>query len=393
MSIETGGRRILLTGARAPVTLELARLFARAGHTVFAADSIAYHGCRFSRAVERSFPVAPPRQQPERFIQDLLAIIRSERIELLIPTCEEIFYVARARDVLAEHCRVLTEPLELLGRLHDKYRFIQTVQAFGLPVPQTMLCRCAAEVGEALRIISPAGQAAVLKPAFSRFGARVAIVTDGRNPLGESEISAVAPWLVQEHLAGKEFATYSLAHEGKLLAHTAYAGSFRAGIGASIAFAHQPAPAIEQWVKTVVERLGFSGQIAFDLIETADGTLYPLECNPRATSGIHLLATEPAFADCFFQPSPATIYPQRTQAMLSAAMWLYGLPAARRQKRLGEWLRTMRTSQDVLFRREDPLPVLAQGLTLLAFWQRSVRHKASLLAVTTQDIEWNGDER
>ncbi|MGO0062644.1 ATP-grasp domain-containing protein [Brevibacillus fluminis] len=393
MRIESQGRRILLTGARAPVTLELARMFARAGHTVFAADSIACHGCRFSRAVEQSFLVAPPRQQPEQFIRDLLTVIRRERIELLIPTCEEIFYIAQARDELAAHCQVLAEPLDRLEQLHDKYRFIQMVQSFGLPVPRTVLCRSQAELSDALRAWQPADQAVVVKPVFSRFGARIAIVTDGKNPLAANEISPDVPWLAQAYVSGTELSTYTLAQEGKVLAHTTYQGSFRAGIGASIAFAHRDGPQIESWVEEVVGRLGFSGQIAFDLIEAEDGTLYPLECNPRATSGIHLLAGSPDFAPCFFRQPSVPVCPMDARAMLSAAMWLYGLPAAISERRMGEWLRTMRTSRDVLFRWDDPLPLLAQGLTLLSFWKRSRHHDASLLAATTLDIEWNGDVR
>lgn len=392
MNIETAHRRILLTGARAPVTLELARLFAKAGHTVFTADSIRNHGCRFSRAVKRSFRIAPPRHQPDRFIQDLLRVIQTEQIDLLLPTCEEIFYIAAALDELTPYCRVLTEPLAMLGQLHDKERFIQLIQSYGLPVPKTERCDSIACVDRALRAW-PSKRAVVLKPVFSRFGSRVKILYDRKNPLAEDEISPATPWLLQEYIAGNEYATYSLVDYGKVVAHTTYAGSFRAGVGAQIAFAHQKSPQIESWVAEVARRLHFTGQIAFDLVETAEGTIYPLECNPRATSGIHLLAERPDFATAFFQQPATSIQPENAKAMLSAAMWLYGLPGVRSKKRLGEWIQTMRSSRDVLFRREDPLPMLAQGFTLLSFLQRSLRHKVSLLGATTQDIEWNGEVR
>jgi hypothetical protein len=283
----------------------------------------------------------------------------------------------------------LTEPLSRLEELHHKYRFIQLLQAFGLSAPQTLLCRSIAEVEEALHAWS-SNQPVVVKPVFSRFGSRVRIVSDQQNPLAEREVTPSSPWLVQEYVAGTEYSTYSVASNGNVLAHTTYSGSFRAGIGASIAFSHREHARIERWVADVVGRLNFTGQIAFDLIETADGKLYPLECNPRATSGIHLLAAQPGFADVFFAEPPKTISPGKEKAMLAPAMLLYGLPAVRSWAKLEEWVQTVRSSRDVLFRKNDPLPALGQLVTMLTFVKRSVRHNESLLAAATHDIEWNG---
>lgn len=60
----TEPRNILITGGRAPVALELARLFKAAGHRVYAAESAKYHLCRVSSAVEASFRVPSPGISP-----------------------------------------------------------------------------------------------------------------------------------------------------------------------------------------------------------------------------------------------------------------------------------------------------------------------------------------
>ena len=88
------------------MTLDLARLFHAAGHTVLIAESIAWPLARFSRTVARFYAVPPPRFQPEAFIQALLDIICTEQIDLLLPTCEETFYVALGREALAAYCQV-----------------------------------------------------------------------------------------------------------------------------------------------------------------------------------------------------------------------------------------------------------------------------------------------
>ena len=53
---------ILLTGGRAPATLELARAFHRAGHTVFMAESLRGHLSQPSNAITKQFccPAAAP---------------------------------------------------------------------------------------------------------------------------------------------------------------------------------------------------------------------------------------------------------------------------------------------------------------------------------------------
>ncbi len=132
-------KRVLLTGGRAAAALELARLFRGAGWRVVVAESLRWNPSRWSRAVARSYVVPWPNRDPDAYIDALLRVVRRERIDLLIPTCEEIFYVAKGRDRLAPHCRVFTENIETLRRLHSKWLFVQTALGHGLPVPPTTL--------------------------------------------------------------------------------------------------------------------------------------------------------------------------------------------------------------------------------------------------------------
>ena len=87
--------RVLITGGRAPVALDLARHFAAAGAEVFVADSAPCFLARASKAVRRGFRVPPPRQAPQAFAKAIGSIVRREKIELIVPTCEEVFFVAR----------------------------------------------------------------------------------------------------------------------------------------------------------------------------------------------------------------------------------------------------------------------------------------------------------
>ena len=89
------GKRILVTGARAPATLEMIRRLARAGHEMYAADSLRMPLSRGSRHLVKCFLVSSPRLAPRQYVKELSTIAERERIDLLIPTCEEIYYIAR----------------------------------------------------------------------------------------------------------------------------------------------------------------------------------------------------------------------------------------------------------------------------------------------------------
>ena len=122
-------QRILLTGGRAPVALDLARLFRAAGHTVFMAESREPTLSQSCRAIERHFRVPMPNRDVEAYGRALGAIAREQAIDLLIPTCEEIFHVSRARAHLPASCRLPVEPIETLRPIHNKWKPLRELAA------------------------------------------------------------------------------------------------------------------------------------------------------------------------------------------------------------------------------------------------------------------------
>ncbi len=404
-------QRILLTGGRSPAALELARLFHAAGHRVYAAESAPYHLCRVSRAVERSFLVPPPSEGSVRFAAALCEIVREHRIDLLIPTCEEIFHISKELGRFAGLCRVLAAPLAEMDRLHHKGKFIATVAEIGLPVPTTV------------PVDTPDGwlpllqqsrfrEGLVLKPAYSRFASRTLLLDLRRAPLSTAKrskemveelettgVSFQRPWVAQELLRGEEWCTYSVAQSGRIAAHTAYRSRFRAGRGASIHYEPAEQPMLLDWVRRFVAGIGFTGQIAFDFMISPEGAVMPMECNPRATSGVHLFSSDCGLTEALLAPS-ALLAADRIAspaskagrgAMLSAAMLSYGLVQAVRERMPGEWLRAWQNGRDVVFRRDDPKP-FAEQFRLLAWTRKAAkRRNLTLQQASTFDIEWNGD--
>jgi hypothetical protein len=361
---------------------------------VHVAESLPEHLCRASKAVHRNHVVPSPRFDREGFHQALDAIIRAEGIDLLIPTCEEVFHVAAGRDRLS--CEVLAPDPEQLRRLHSKWQFIVDLadtgpRIPGIRVPRTLLVEGPESLDAAIAAF-PEGASIVFKPVFSRFGTRVRIHRKGDPPpnLGATPSQ---PWVAQEFVAGPMLCSYAVAREGRLLAHAAYRGDYTAGPGASIYFAPLDHAALEGWVRDFVASRHLTGQISFDFIEAADGTLYPLECNPRATSGVHLFGPEDGLVEALLGTREAPARPRPdTRRMLGLAMLVYALPKLRSPREFGDWASAFRSAQDALFRWEDPRPLWQQAVLLASLGRIAQRERLSLIEASTWDIEWNGDQ-
>ena len=377
---------ILLTGGRAPATLELARAFHNAGHTVFMAESLRGHLSQPSNAITKNFFVPPPRQQPSAFIDALKTIIVENKINLLIPTCEEAFYVAMGRDELP--CAVFVESIKKLNGLHNKWHFVINAIGNDLYAPETMYLNNQDELLHAFAH----WRELVLKPVYSRFAARTLILPTLKDALYKLTVNSKTPWVAQEYIKGRQICTYSICHYGHITAHTAYSPTITAGEGAAIAFEHLDHLGTFNWVKTFVEKNEFTGQIAFDFIQSPDGQLCGLECNPRATSGVHLLASHPKFTEAFLNPNMDCITPTSDHSsMLATAMLIYGLPGALKKNQLTQWIKIFFTSNDVILDFKDPMPFIMQFKSILAYLFLARKEKITALEASTFDIEWNGE--
>lgn len=375
------------------MTLDLVRQLARAGHQVIVAESVPVHLCRYSNCVKKSYLVPQPNCETAAYIDALISIVQAEQVDLIIPTCEEVFFIAEALDHLREHCAVFVAPLAQMRRLHSKWEFNQLARRSGLRVPETHILTSQYDLQQFMACNQ---RPFVLKPVFSRFATKVLMINE-REQTSSSwhhlTISEQYPWVAQERIEGQGFCSYSIAHCGKLVAHAVYAENFTAGRGACIQFAPVEHPGIDCWVKRFVELEQFSGQIAFDFIVTEAGEVFPLECNPRATSGIHLFRRSDALPGAFLEEHhhQQVRKPQAsTQAMIALAMLVYGLPSVHSWARLKEWLRIFSQAKDVVFDARDVKPFLYQPFILWYNWKESRAAGLSLLEFSTKDIEWNG---
>ncbi|RUL48201.1 ATP-grasp domain-containing protein [Lysinibacillus antri] len=378
---------ILLTGGRAPATYYFARLLKQQGHTLFMAESLPKHLCMHSNLFERSYRVCAPNENQHTYIQDLIKIVQDHNIDLLIPTCEEVFHIAAGYEPLSQFCRPFCEPLEKINTFHHKGLFIQTlIRNYDgyIKIPYTIVIdtnqmkskTAIAKIFEANTI--HLDETYVCKPAYSRFGTEV--VFKKGHELIDFLSTQKTIWVVQEKIEGKQLCTYAIADKGQMKCYSAYQTNDTVGLGATIYFEPYNNRKLEEFVKCYIEKNEYTGQIAFDLIETKQGEVYPIECNPRTTSGI-----------CMF---PLTKHNEKKDHyIVGTEKTMVGLAMLQTlfSKNLVKQIYKMIKAKDIIWNREDPKVFFDQISSFLYLLKESKKRKISSYQMSTLDIEWNGE--
>jgi predicted ATP-grasp superfamily ATP-dependent carboligase len=135
----------------------------------------------------------------------------------------------------------------------------------------------------------------------------------------------------------------------------------------------------------------FTGQISFDFMAGPDGDTYVIECNPRATSGVHLLEKDTDWNGMFgigLEDEDHCHTPRMEPKMIALAMLTYGLRASNIRSLLADW----KLARDAIYRGSDILPAIGQMATMSEFLIMAAKYSISPLAATTHDIEWNGND-
>ena len=371
---------ILVTGARAPIAADLVHCLIRLGHRVWTADSMLFPVGRFSPGSEAYLRLPSPRYDFAAFSNRLVELCREHSIELVIPTSEEVFWLAAVP--LPQPCRGFYPSPEILHELHHKHRFALLAEKLGYGSGGNQLLSSRGNLMEWLSVAEL--DKSVLKPVYSRFASRTLISPTVEQVLSINPTEEF-PWLAQKKAHGQEYCIYNIASDGKLLLHLAYQPRWRAGQGAGIYFVPVEDLSLRQLSMEFIAATRATGQICFDVIATASG-LVALECNPRGTSGAHLAAQHPDhFARALLGEKISL--PPTSPVMLALPMLMYhpGLlfsPSGRQAWHL---------AKDAMRNARIPFPAQTLATCELAF--RAFCGGRNLLEQSTQDIEWNGERR
>lgn len=377
---------VLILGARAPVALDHARRFAAQGWRVVVGDSIPCRMTAWSHAVSACVALPSARLSPVRYARALKDAISAHRVTLVVPTCEEAFYLSHVRQQLPRDVRVAVADSDTMRTLHSKWLFPQLASDVGMQTPRGARVQSLDDARE-----WAGGAAVVLKPEFSRFGVHVRLYADGI-PRAAAPLAPLGAWVVQDYCAGRELCSYSVADGGRLLAHVTYRPVHRLGVSSSYWFAPVESLPVRAAVESLVTRLGYTGQIAFDWIEDDTGTVRALECNPRAISGVHLFADHDDLPGALAGSAASCAGTSTTAArMIAAVMLAPGLAGALRRGQLHGWWRDWQAACDVIAVPGDRRPLAGAVADLAAYAAMALRQRCSLREAATRDTEWDGE--
>lgn len=369
--------RILITGARSPVAVEWARILMQQGCQVYLSDCCQFPLGKFVVGIHGYIKTTAPRKNPEQYQKQILELVEKYQIEMLVPTCEEIFYLAAFRH-LFKSTNCLISDAELLLSLHDKYQLFTLLSGLpGIKLPETRKITSTQHIDMSWE--------SILKPAFCRFGEHIIRDIKQMSICG-LEINENKPWVQQQKLTGQALCNYALFDQGKMVAHQVYVPDYCVNQSAATYFMPIENSIISTFMHAFALKHHFHGQISFDFIQHKEN-IYVIECNPRATSGLHLIADSLRWPT--LKKATNVTNNETTHAKFAGISMLIagGIKPLFKQKTWGDFF----NGKNVFKNKKYPLRPWAQCLSIGELCFKSLYRQKSLVSVSTDDIEWNGD--
>ncbi|MEL7429042.1 MAG: ATP-grasp domain-containing protein [Pseudomonadota bacterium] len=373
-------RSVLITLGRLPKALDIARALSQAGCRVIVAEPFSWHLTRASRYVAKCYTTPSPVQDQRAYVASLLEIIEREGVSLVVPVSEEVLHVSLIDQNLPENVTFFSVDHDQLRALHDKHDFNQLAAKVGLAVPETCL------------LGTPEGQDLanrcdyILKPANTCSGKGFS-----KHAQGEAlpSTDGLPRTLVQEQMKGALKSTFSICHQGRVIGTVVYQAAI---LSDSVAVAFElldQETMIETWIERFVESTGHTGFVSFDMMENEEGVPHAIECNPRATSGIHFVEPED-LAGAVLDPANQTRL-RVSKTRLKYQFWssltetqsaVFGEESALEKAKI------MWKAKEVNFAWRDPLPLWLMPFTSWPIMKRAFLNGETFGEASTFDIAW-----
>jgi carbamoyl-phosphate synthase large subunit len=184
--------------------VELIEIFKIEGFTAYAADCDPTAPTLF--AADKKFIVPRVLDNPVRYIDALLEIVKAEEIDVIIPLIDtELTTLAGARDEFQKHgAEILISAPEAISIAFDKYRTYRFFESIGLPTPPTYLADDLAEdqTGAAETIFP-----ALLKPRFGSAGQGIMACDDMEHFSFLHSRRQLINYIIQRKVTGEEITT------------------------------------------------------------------------------------------------------------------------------------------------------------------------------------------
>jgi ATP-grasp domain len=266
--------RILLSEGSGLTSRQVATRLGDIGHEVEILSSTAICLTRFTRRVRRIHSVPPFGRTPLAWFEAARTVARERRIDILLPTQEQVAVLSALRSVL--NVATVVPSFESLRMVQDKISASLTLQEYGIPQPVFVV----ASDADALRRIAqypvfvkrPISTASMGVRKVSCHGELEAAARSFG--LGDSEV------LIQASVLGNLAMVQVVADEGRLVAQHACL-RVREGVGGGASIKESvDIPGMTVHLEALLRGLNWHGPLSMDVILTAQGPVV-IDVNPR----------------------------------------------------------------------------------------------------------------
>jgi hypothetical protein len=321
----------------------------------------------------------------EAFATALFEIIEDFVPDMILPSCEEVFYLAHALARGGKSELLFAPDFELLAKVHNKAIFAVLAKDLGYGAERNRLLTSRLDV----EAFADDPSQFVFKPVWSRFASRV-LIGPAASELKTLAPTPETPWLAQSRILGDEICAYCVFHRGRPVAAATYRGLARAGKGTSIVFKPIEAPDVMAFLTAFADKTQWHGQISFDFIrEVKSNRLVVIEANPRATSGVHFFTPADNLPAAIIEGTPARVTDMRTQAV-KGLTWLYGMAALFGRSPKAPYFRNLIVAKDAYHFPGDGSRLFGQARAMGEVGSIARRYRVKMQEATTYDMEWNG---
>ncbi|MCW8895465.1 ATP-grasp domain-containing protein [Sulfurimonas sp.] len=363
---------ILLTCPRAPVTIEWIKIANRGLHQVILVDSLDYPISKFYKNTTY-IKIPSPRIDLTGYQREMEKLFLV--IDMVIPNCEDIFFLSKLKDTTSADVLFFMPDTELLFKLHHKLEFFSLLNSH-VKIPESKLIRSKKDI--------KLNEKTVLKPVYSRFG-RDIIRDVNLKSIENIVITLENPWVQQKYIHGTAICNYAVCEYGKVISHVVYKPMYLLNHAASTYFEYYEDTRCEAFIIEFAKLNNYHGQVAFDYIDDGND-LYVLECNPRATSGLHLISNSIEIKSDGRLNKKSKILKKSYRVGVSLYV-LFGFKALLD----GEFMKlhhNHKGAKDAL----DGLPFYSQFLSLYEIIKRAFIYRKHITSASTFDIEYDGEK-
>ncbi|NBX57842.1 MAG: ATP-grasp domain-containing protein, partial [Gammaproteobacteria bacterium] len=230
--------------------------------------------------------------------------------------------------------------------------FVEVCREAGVAAPDT----AATSTPDAVQLAATHDY--VVKPVSSCSGRGVRFFSRG-----DALPRVVEPSIVQRRVHGQLVSSFSIARDGDLRCTVLYRGAVMQGTVAVCFERVDISREVDDWIRRFVAYTKWDGFISFDLIIDERGVVHGIECNPRATSGIHFVEPQglsQSLLDPLAAPAP-TLRPERLSQQFFPC--LTETQKSVFTSRFRHNLRCLLEAREVTWKASDPWPFLGMPYT------------------------------